>query len=80
LLAYTDAFVLLFALRGAQGVLGAFVFVGGAALLLASGGKSMATAFYFGGVGVGIALSPLALHYAADWQGAWEAWPPSLLC
>jgi predicted MFS family arabinose efflux permease len=72
LLAFTESFALLFALRFAQGVLGAFAFVGGAALLLASGGKSLATALYFGGVGVGIALSPLALHYAANWQGAWQ--------
>lgn len=71
LLALTEAFWLLFALRLLQGTLGAFVFVGGATLLLSSGGRSRATGTYFGGVGLGILLSPLALPFAAGWQLGW---------
>src|SRR5690606_5194284 len=61
------------ALRAVQGVLGAFVFVGGAALLLASGGRAGALGAYFGGVGGGIALSVLILPFAANWQLGWVA-------
>lgn len=60
-------------LRALQGVLGAFVFVGGAALLLASGGRAGALGAYFGGVGGGIALSVLILPFAADWRMGWLA-------
>lgn len=60
-------------LRAVQGVLGAFVFVGGAALLLASGGRAGALGAYFGGVGGGIALSVLILPFAANWQVGWVA-------
>jgi len=60
-------------LRAVQGVLGAFVFVGGAALLLASGGRAGALGAYFGGVGGGIALSVLILPLAADWRLGWVA-------
>ncbi|MFA7460595.1 MAG: YbfB/YjiJ family MFS transporter, partial [Trueperaceae bacterium] len=60
-------------LRAVQGVLGAFVFVGGAALLLASGGRAGALGAYFGGVGGGIALSVLILPLAADWRLGWLA-------
>lgn len=60
-------------LRAVQGVLGAFVFVGGAALLLASGGRAGALGAYFGGVGGGIALSVLILPFAANWQLGWVA-------
>ena len=70
-LALTDVFSVLFILRFAQGVFGAFVFVGGAALLLASGGRGVATGVYFGGVGLGILFSPLVLPLSANWQGAW---------
>lgn len=71
LLAVTQNFPLLTALRFVQGVLGAFVFVGGAALLLASGGKGTATGIYFGGVGIGILLSPLILPLMTTWQVGW---------
>ena len=71
LLAGPESLTALAALRFAQGVLGAFVFVGGAALLLASGGRGAATGLYFAGVGLGIAVSPLALPLAADWQSSW---------
>lgn len=60
-------------LRAFQGVLGAFVFVGGAALLLASGGRAGALGTYFGGVGGGIALSVLILPFATDWRLGWVA-------
>src|SRR5690554_4070272 len=60
-------------LRAAQGVLGAFVFVGGAALLLASGGRAGALGAYFGGVGGGIALSVLVLPFASRWESGWVA-------
>ena len=71
LLAVSSNFPLLFTLRFVQGVLGAFVFVGGAALLLASGGQGRATGIYFGGVGLGILLSPVVVPLAGDWQEAW---------
>lgn len=61
------------ALRAAQGILGAFVFVGGAALLLASGGRAGALGTYFGGVGVGIALSVLIVPLVDRWQIGWVA-------
>lgn len=60
-------------LRAAQGVLGAFVFVGGAALLLASGGRAGALGAYFGGVGGGIAISVLVLPFASRWESGWVA-------
>ena len=62
---------LLMALRFLQGFFGALVFVSGAALLLASGGKSVATGLYFGGVGTGIVLSPLILPFMTSWQSGW---------
>lgn len=71
LLSVSASFALLLALRFVQGVLGAFVFVGGATLLLASGGRSFATGLYFGGVGLGILLSPLVLPLATDWRLGW---------
>lgn len=71
LLAVGGGFTLLLLLRFVQGVLGAFVFVGGAALLLASGSKSTATGVYFGGVGIGILLSPLILPFMTSWQLGW---------
>ena len=71
LLAVSASFPLLSALRFVQGALGAFVFVGGAALLLASGGRGLATGVYFGGVGLGILLSPLIVPLAGDWGEAW---------
>jgi predicted MFS family arabinose efflux permease len=58
-------------LRFLQGALGAWVFVGGIALLLTTGGRGLATGIYFGGVGLGILASPLALPLAASWQGTW---------
>ena len=71
LLAIGGGFGFLIVLRFIQGVLGAFVFVGGAALLLASGGKSVATGLYFGGVGIGILISPLILPFMTTWQVGW---------
>lgn len=59
------------ALRLAQGVLGAFVFVGGAALLLASGARATAMGLYFGGMGAGLVLSTLSLPLADGWRSAW---------
>jgi len=70
-LALTDAFSPLLALRALQGALGAFVFVGGAALLLASGGRGFGTGMYFGGVGVGILCSPLVTLLEASWRPQW---------
>lgn len=71
LCALTADFSLLLALRFAQGVGGAVVFVGGAALLLASGARALGTGLYFGGVGLGILASPVALAFASSWQHAW---------
>ena len=71
LLASSAHFWFLMVLRFAQGMLGAFVFVGGAALLLASGGRARATGMYFSGVGLGIALSPLVLPLVSGWRSAW---------
>lgn len=58
-------------LRLIQGVLGAFVFVAGAALLLASGARSLSLGLYFGGVGIGIIASSLVLPLFSTWQDAW---------
>ncbi len=63
------AFMML--LRFAQGFLGACVFVGGATLILASGGKGTATGLYFSGVGVGILVSPIILPLMKSWQQGW---------
>ena len=71
LLALEPGFVVMAALRAAQGVLGAFVFVGGAALLLASGSRATGLGVYFGGVGVGIAASTAVLPLMAGWQSGW---------
>ncbi|WMT56391.1 YbfB/YjiJ family MFS transporter [Truepera radiovictrix] len=75
LLALGTSFGALLALRLVQGVLGAWVFVGGAALVLAStprrSSRGLATGLYFGGVGVGIALSPLAMLAALPWRETW---------
>ena len=71
LLAFGGGFYLLLVLRFVQGVLGAFVFVGGAALLLASGGRGLATGMYFGGVGIGILLSPVVLPLMTSWRTGW---------
>lgn len=70
-LGITESFALLFAARLAQGVLGALVFVGGAALMLASGGRGLALGLYFSGVGTGIIASPIALALADSWQQMW---------
>ncbi len=71
LLAAAPGFAGLMLLRLFQGVLGAWVFVGGIALLLAARVSGLATGIYFGGVGLGILVSPLALPLAVSWQGAW---------
>ena len=71
LLAWGPGFALFAALRLVQGVLGAFVFVGGAALLLASGGRATSLGVYFGGVGIGIATSTLVLPLMSGWQSGW---------
>ncbi|CAN5452352.1 YbfB/YjiJ family MFS transporter [soil metagenome] len=70
-LALAPPFAGLMLLRFVQGILGAWVFVGGAALLLASGAGGLSVGFYFSGVGLGILLSPLALPLTASWQEAW---------
>ncbi|WP_337844877.1 YbfB/YjiJ family MFS transporter [Thermus sp.] len=64
-------FPLAFALRLLQGFLGALVFVGGAALLMASGGSSPVLGLYYGGVGLGLLLSPLALREGLSPLEAW---------
>lgn len=58
-------------LRSLQGVLGAFVFVGGAALLMASSARPLALGLYFGGVGTGLLASPLVLPLFSDWREGW---------
>lgn len=65
------SFALMLALRFAQGIFGAFAFVAGAALLLASGGRSTALGVYFGGVGMGIAVSVVILPLMTSWQSGW---------
>lgn len=70
-LALAPPFAGLMVFRLLQGVLGAWVFVGGAALLLASGAGGRGVGVYFGGVGLGIVLSPLVLPATSSWQGAW---------
>lgn len=64
-------YALVLALRLLQGVLGAFVFVGGAALLLASGARATAMGLYFGGMGVGLILSTGTLPLASGWRASW---------
>ncbi|APD09027.1 MULTISPECIES: YbfB/YjiJ family MFS transporter [Thermus] len=70
-LALTGAggYPLAFGLRLLQGVLGALVFVGGAALLMALGGTGRALGAYYGGVGLGILLAPWFL-WGAETPGA----------
>lgn len=62
---------MMFFVRALQGVLGALVFVGGASLLLASGGRAGALGFFFGGVGAGIVVSTLIAPLADGWQAGW---------
>jgi predicted MFS family arabinose efflux permease len=71
LLTLAPGFEMLLALRFLQGIFGAFVFVGGAALLLASGGRGPGLGLYFGGVGLGIVLSPLVLPLSESWRFGW---------
>lgn len=71
LLALGPGFVPFVALRLAQGVLGAFVFVGGAAVLLASGSRATGLGVYFGGVGLGIVASTAILPLMTDWRSGW---------
>lgn len=71
LLALSPGYALFVALRLAQGFLGALVFVGGAALLLASGSRALGLGVYFGGVGMGIVLSTLILPVMTSWQSGW---------
>jgi MFS family permease len=71
LLAFGPALPVIIVLRAIQGVLGAFVFVGGAALLLASGSNATGLGVYFGGVGLGIILSTLILPFLSSWQWGW---------
>lgn len=70
-LALAPPFWLMALLRLAQGVLGAAVFVGGAALVMASGGRALGLGLYFGSIGFGIFVSPLVLPLAGDWRAAW---------
>lgn len=72
-LALTSELWLLATLRFAQGFLGSMVFVGGAALMLAAGQSGRGVGAYFGGVGVGIVLSPWLLLGTGSWQQQW-AW------
>lgn len=71
LLALSPGFAMFVVLRLAQGVFGAFVFVGGAALLMASGSRSTGLGVYFGGVGLGIVLSTLILPIMSGWESGW---------
>jgi MFS family permease len=71
LLALSPGFALFVLLRLVQGVFGAFVFVGGAALLMASGSRSTGLGVYFGGAGLGIVLSTLILPLMSDWETGW---------
>ncbi len=75
LLALSADLSVLMALRFVQGALGAWVFVGGAALLLGSSERGLvgglATGLYFGGVGVGILVSPLATLLPLPWGPTW---------
>jgi predicted MFS family arabinose efflux permease len=71
LLALAPPFRLIVLLRVAQGILGAFVFVGGAALVLASGSSATGLGMYFGGVGLGITLSTVILPFLSSWQAGW---------
>ncbi len=64
-------YAIVLGLRFVQGVLGAFVFVGGAALLLASGARATAMGLYFGGMGIGLILSTGALPLANGWRASW---------
>jgi len=57
--------------RFIQGAMGAFIFVGGASLLLAKGGKGLAIGIYFAGVGLGIVASPTLLSFDFNWQEMW---------
>jgi predicted MFS family arabinose efflux permease len=71
LLAFGPALPVILTLRLIQGMLGAFVFVGGAALLLASGSSATGLGMYFGGVGLGITLSTIILPFLRSWQAGW---------
>lgn len=71
LMGLDPSFAAMIALRFVQGIFGAFAFVSGAALLLASGGRSTALGVYFGGVGMGIALSVAILPLMNSWQSGW---------
>ena len=71
LLAFGPGFAPFVALRLVQGVLGAFVFVGGAALLLASGSRATGLGVYFGGVGLGMVASTVILPLMTSWQMGW---------
>jgi len=57
---------LVFSLRFLQGFLGALVFVGGAALLMALGSSGRTLGIYYGGVGLGLLLAPWLLWGAAE--------------
>lgn len=63
----------MFVVRALQGALGAFVFVGGASLVLASGGRAGALGLYFGGVGAGIVVSVTIVPLTQGWQAGWVA-------
>ncbi len=70
-LAFAPPFWAMAALRLVQGVLGAVVFVGGAALVMAAGGRALSLGLYFGSIGVGMAVSTAVLPLAADWRTGW---------
>ncbi len=58
-------------LRFLQGLLGAVVFVGGAALLMALGGSGRMLGVYYGGVGLGVLLAPWLLWGVTEPTDAW---------
>lgn len=62
---------LAFGLRFLQGLLGALVFVGGAALLMALGRSGRVLGTYYGGVGLGLLLAPWLLWGVTEPTGAW---------
>lgn len=61
----------MFVARAVQGVLGAVVLVGGATLVLSSGGRAGAVGAYYGGVGGGIAISALVIPSLATFEAGW---------
>lgn len=79
-MALTDSFSLHIVIRFAGGLASAFILVFSSAIILeklGAIGRGDLTAVYFGGVGIGIALSAVAVTLmvaaGADWRGGWFA-------